>query len=665
MTTLDQLRPVPSAPSASPTRLRELSDDAFTRRYGCDRFTATVLANRFDYLVEHMSVRLLTGAFSPVLRDFYDLAATISAPPDLDYLVPAASNGIVLMAGTTIDAVRNAVEEFGSEKLVPGDVLMVNDPYRTGSHNNDLLFIRPVFCDERIAAFVNLNAHQLDMGGVVPGGFSCTKRSVYENGLVVAPQLIVHAGRRVDAAWSLIFDNVRMAEVMKPDIVTLCSGLELGESLLQESITRYGRVAVLGAMVYACDMTAERLADAIGALPDGEWTGSETIDCDGVDDTEEYEIRVRVVKRGPRLEVDFSGTSREARSSINATVLDVKTTVGVALKYLFDPRGRFCSGLYRNVDIVIPEGTIVSALPPDGPVFMYFEQNQALLAALLRALADAVGHDALAGDRGSTDLHTAFGTWPDGRPWVSAMECGGEIGPFGANRHGDADTQAMSYQANGIVPDIESIEAGSPVIVLRHEPVPDTAGPGYHRGGAAMLRDSVWLLPAGHNFSELRYKRTPGFGVDGGGDGALGGIWHLPARSADCGLPRAALDEESYRTATPVAGIVDDETHLPSRAGRYVYPFHPGPYPTQPMDAVRYRTNGGGGWGDPLDRETERVARDVRDGYVTVEGAARQYGVVVAGDPEWDPEGLVVDEVATIRLRQRLRAARELERAGP
>src|SRR5690606_15371219 len=127
-------------------------------------------------------------------------------------------------------------------------------------------------------------------------------------------------------------------------------------------------------------------------------------------------------------------------------------------KYLFDPEGRFCSGYYRDIDIVVPDGTIVSALPPDGPTFMYFEQNQALLGAMLRALSRAVGQAAIAGDRGSPDLHTAFGVDAEGRPWVSAMQCGGEVGPLGANRYGDADSQAMTYQANGVVPEIEAIE---------------------------------------------------------------------------------------------------------------------------------------------------------------------------------------------------------------
>ncbi len=201
---------------------------------------------------------------------------------------------------------------------------------------------------------------------------------------------------------------------------------------------------------------------------------------------------------------------------MNCTALDVKTTVGLAFKYLFDPRGRVTSGAARCIDLVIPEGTCVNALPPDGAVFAYWEQSQTIISAVLRALAQAVGPAAMAGDRGSADIHNANGLLPDGTPWVSVAQCGGEVGPFGANRHGDADSQMLSYQANGIGVAAEAIESGAPVVVLRHEIVPDTAGAGLNRGGNAVVRDSLWLQPAEHHIMSLRYKRPSGFGVAGG-----------------------------------------------------------------------------------------------------------------------------------------------------
>jgi N-methylhydantoinase B len=652
--------------------LRELGDAEFADRYGTDRFTATVLANRLRYVVEHMCGGLLTAAFSPVLRDFYDFAATIAGPPSTGWVTPAVSNSIVLFTGTMTDSVRTTVQEFGIERLVPGDVVVVNDPYRTGTHVNDLLLVRPVFADGEIVAFVNLKAHQLDMGGSVPGGFSTAKRTVYENGLVLSPRLLHHAGRPVHETWSLIFDNVRFGEILLPDLQTIGAQLELGERLIGETVARYGAAALHGAMRYVCDAGAERMAAGLAAMEDGSWVGEDVMDCDGVDDTEDYVIRARVTKRGSRVEVDLSGTSRQARTCINATALDAKTTVGVALKYLFDPRGSFTSGTWRCVDLVVPDGTIVSALPPDGAVFAYYEQNQVLLSALLRAFAQPLGARAIAGDKGGTDIHNAYGVHADGRPWVSVASCGGEIGPYGATAAGDADSQMLSYQANGIAVSAEAIEADAPAVMLRHEIVPDTAGPGQHRGGAAMVRDTLWRTGADHSLMALRYRRAPGFGVNGGGDGRTGGVWAYPAQAdGDAGDGTAAgehgpapealwppIGDDAYRDATALAGVVDPQTGgpaVPGTEGDYVYPFATPTTVTQPGTVLRFVTNAGGGWGSPLDREPERVRDDVRDGYLTMNGAARLYGVVVVGDPERDPEGLRIDFERTQTLREGMR----------
>jgi N-methylhydantoinase B len=648
-----------STPSTSPaaTAIRDLDEQRFRERFACDRFEATVLANRFGYVVEHMCSQLLTTAFSPILRDFYDFAATVTGPPSCGWPTPAVSNSIILFTGTMADSVRNTIEEYGVERLEPGDVIVANDPYRTGTHVNDLLFSRPVFHGLELAGFVNLKAHHLDMGGVVPGGFSASKRSVYENGIVVSPRALYRAGAPVRETWSLIFDNVRFGELMFPDMQTICANLELGERLLTETVERYGLRAVLGAMAYVCDAAAERMERALAELPDGSWEGEDVVDCDGVDDSEAYRVHVRVTKVGGRAEVDLSGTSRQARSCINGTALDAKTTVGVAFKYLFDPLSPFTSGTIRPIDIVLPEGTIVSALPPDGAVFLYWEGTQALMSALLRAFAQVLGPAAIAGDQCSANLHNAHGVLPNGRPWASVGQCGGEHGSWGATADGDADAYTLTYQANGIAPAIEAIESDFPVAVLRREVVPDTGGPGYHRGGPGVVKDSLWLAPASHYAMPLRYRVASGFGVNGGRDGETGGVWIWDG-DAGGAVTMRALTAEAYRDSTPVSGCLDPATQAPSRAGEFVYFGRRPVWQTRPNATLRYVTNGGGGWGDPLDREPERVVRDVRDGYVTLEGAARDYGVVVSGDPEDDPEGLVVDLAATERLRRSLRAER-------
>ena len=643
------------------TLIRDLTDEEFQERYACDRFTAAVLGSRLRYVVQHMCTGLLNNAFSVILRDWYDFAATIAGPPSHGYSMPAMSNSLVLFLGTMTDAVRSAVVEYGPEKLREGDILIVNDPYRIGTHVNDICFIRPVFRDGEIVAFVNLQAHMLDMGGVVPGGFAGTKRDVFENGLVISPQLLYAQDEPVKSAWSLIFDNARFGGLLLPDMKTICENLRLGERQLTETIERYGLDAVHGAMRYSCDVSAETMRQAIvDSLPDGVYEAEDELDADGIADDETYKLKVRITKSGPRVEVDLSGSSRQARTCINASWLDTKTAVGVAFKFLFDPRSPFTSGAYRDIDIVLPEGSIAHALPPEGAVFLYWESSLTLLNAILRALDKPLGERAVGGDFGSLSIHNANGTLEDGTPWVSVAQCGGEHGPWGATQAGDADSYQVFYLANNIDPATESIEADIPAVVLRKEYAPDTGGPGYNRGGAAVLKDTMFVRAAEHYAMPLHLKRPSGTGVNGGAYGPNGGSWVIPPESfgtdGDRRLPGTGAD--ALVDATPVGGVLDPVTKLPSPDGEFHYFGQVPIWRTTPYTTFRYLTNGGGGFGNPLEREPERVKVDVRDGYVTIAGAARDYGVVITGDPDSDPEGLQVDLEATEKHRAEMRTAR-------
>jgi N-methylhydantoinase B len=552
------------------------------------------------------------------------------------------------------DAVRSAVEEYGPDRLQPGDIMMVNDPYRIGTHVNDVMFLRPVFHEGEVISYVNLQAHMLDMGGVVPGGFAGTKRNVYENGLVIGPQLLYEADKPVPSGWNLILDNARLGSLLQPDIKTICENLRLGERLLLETIERYGRDAVLGAMRYSCDVSAATMREAVSeALPDGVYEAEDKLDADGIDDSEDYVLRVKITKREERIEVDLSGTARQARTCINAGWLDTKTAVGVAFKFLFDPVSPFTSAAYRDIDIVLPEGTIAHALPPDGAIFLYWESSLTLLNAIFRALAEPLGERAIGGDFGSLAIHNANGVLDDGTPWVSVAQCGGEHGPWGATKEGDADSYQVFYLANNIDPATESIEAELPAVVLRKEYAPDTGGAGDNRGGAAVLKDTMFVRDAEHYSMPLHFKRPSGTGVDGGGLGAAGGTWVIAPEHFDFTSKRALPPSgpDSTRDSIPVAGVLNPETYQPDPDGEYFYFARVPVWQTKPNTIFRYLTNGGGGFGKAFERDPQRVLIDVRDEYVSIEGAARDYGVAVVGDPEWDPEGLEIDEDATRRLR--------------
>jgi N-methylhydantoinase B len=401
---------------------------------------------------------------------------------------------------------------------------------------------------------------------------------------------------------------------------------------------------------------------ALRRLPDGVYEGEDILDCDALDDSEEYRVRVSISVRDGRAEIDFSGTSRQARTSVNAGWLDTKSGVAIALMFLLAPNSSFTSGTLRDVDILLPEGTFVSARPPEGVIFLFFEAVPVILSAIFRALAPALGERAVGGDFGTISLHSANGTHPDGRPWVTMAQLGGEHGPWAATAAGDGDSYTVYYAANNMDPPTEAIEADVPAVVLRKEYATDTGGPGRHRGGASVLHDTLYLEEAEHFSMPLRFKTPSGFGVHGGGPGGGGGVWMWSGRDAvEAARNAPGLEPEAYADSTPVAGRLDPERHTTSPDGTFFSFARVPVWNTTPGALFRYLTNGGGGWGDPLDREPADVLRDVRDEYVSREGAERDYGVVVHGDPHHDPEGLVLDETATARARERLRA----ERAAP
>lgn len=641
------------------TPLRQLSDADFQERYGADRFTASLLGNRMRYIVEHMSAVLLTNAFSLILRDWYDFNATISGPREQNYPMPAVGNSLAAFFGTMAEAVRNTIEEYGPDELRPGDVIIANDPYRVGNHVNDMCFIRPVFVGDQVVSFVTMRAHQLDMGGIVPAGFSATKHNVYETGLSIPPLLLYRDDKPVRSTFSLILDNSRFGPIIVPDIRTIHQSLLLGERLLLESIDRYGLEAYLGSIRYAVDASAESMAAALRELPDGQYSAEEFIDADGVDDSAEYRVRLTATKVDDRLEIDFSGSSAQARTCINASVLDTKSAVVMALKFLLDPTSPYASGAFRNIDVVLPAGTFLSATPPDGAVFLYWEATQTVMCALFRAFEPALGERAVAGDYGSLGIHNANGVRANGVPWVGTAQCGGEHGPWGATRDGDADSYQVFYQANSLDPATEAIESDIPAVVLRKEYVIDSAGPGLNRGGASVRKDTLYLEKAEHWSNLLSTKRASGIGVNGGQAGGRSAAWLFPPEVADVAGRGDLLgvDDGVYASSTPVAGVLDPETKTLDPDGAYFYFASTPIWRTAPNSMFRYQTNGGGGWGDPLLRDPERVKVDVRDEYVSIAGAYERYGVVVVGDPLNDPEGLRVDQDATAERRAVLGAA--------
>ena len=288
------------------------------------------------------------------------------------------------------------------------------------------------------------------------------------------------------------------------------------------------------------------------------------------------------------------------------------------------------------------------------PCQLYFLVVYTMVHAVYRALNPALGERAVA--TGFTvAVPTGYGVRPDGIEG-SLTTLGGPviIGAWGATRHGDADSSQQSSLGNLVDPGAEIYERTGPAMWMSSDYLPDSGGAGTHRGGAGILYDILWRVPAAHAMTMNVHARRPaaGGGVYGGKAGPTTTGWLFDGSISKGGttapeLP-TTLTGDLYRKATPFTGMVDPETHLHDPNGELVVVDER--IPGIAGAIVRVINAAGGGWGDPLLRDPELVKRDVRDGYVTIEGAARDYGVVIVGDVT-HPEQLAIDDAATKEMR--------------
>jgi N-methylhydantoinase B len=659
---VDLISPVDELVALGDRRLRDLTGEEFQERYRCDRVTATVLANRFRYVVSHMANQLRTHAFSPIIRDAADLCGMFSGPPALGFPMAAVSETVPLFYGSIPDGVRIVLEEYGLDELVPGDTIMVNDYYRVGTHFNDVCNIRPIFYQGELVGTVTIRAHMQDIGGAWPLGMNGS-RNTWQDGFRLPPILLYAAGKPVQSTFKLLYDNTRLGHLIVPDLKTMFHALNLGERLVLDSIEKYGLDAVYGAIRYTCDASAEAMGDALERLPDGVYEGEEWIDGDGLANSPEYCVRVRITKKGNRAEFDLRGSSSATRTEVNCAWPDVMTAIAMALKLLIDQKNPMTSGTLRNVDAVVPPNAIFNPNPPHA-CFGYFEVVMLMVHAIFQALNPVLGPDAVTASKmvQAVSDHT-FG--PDGEEILtSAIPTHPQCGPWGATKEADGDSyQQPVFQNLMMTGGVETYElgriaSGLPVVVLTSEYVSDTGGPGTNRGGASSANDHMFLRDAEHHSWDLHAKRpVAGGGVYGGRPGPTGTVWIWDASHTDAGTkPRflpTVLRDPVYREGEPQIGRLDLATNEADPGGEFLYRLE---RPHMPAGTtVRQMTQGGGGWGNPLDRDPERVKADVRDQYVTIEGAARDYGVVITGDPIEDPEGLQINQIETEKLRAALR----------
>ena len=230
----------------------------------------------------------------------------------------AVSQTVPNHVGSIPDAVRITLEEYGLDQLQSGDLITCNDYFRVGTHLNDVVFIRPLIINGELLGALTLRCHQMDLGGIAPGGFQVLKRDRYEDGLAIPPMKLFARGKPVPEVVKVFMGNTRAGALIYNEMHTVYACLRMGETLIEDSIAKYGKDAYLGAIRYTDDVSAETMRVALETLPDGVYEGEEILDTDFLPNSPQYRIKMRINKRGGRAEVDLSGSSVAACSAMNS-----------------------------------------------------------------------------------------------------------------------------------------------------------------------------------------------------------------------------------------------------------------------------------------------------------------------------------------------------------
>jgi N-methylhydantoinase B len=517
--------------------------------------------------------------------------------------------------GAMAFAARNAIAAFPGDRLRPGDVVLFNSPHLGSGHFPDFFMIQPAFdADGRLIGFAANILHHTDVGGMRPGSQAVEGVFDYfQEGLHLPPVRPWQGGEEQEDLLAVILANTRMPDSMLGDLRAQRNSLRVGELRFQELVQRYGYDTVQAAMTEIMARTEAKVREAIRGIPDGGYPFEDFMDDCGPG-TPPMRLAVTVTVSGDTLLIDFEGTGPQTESGMNSYVNYTRSYCYAAVKCLTDPDGPQNDGAFRPVRIEAPVGSFLNPRPPAGggprAVFCY-RLFDAVIGALAPALPDRVTA------AGSHFANPTFGGFDPRRSRRTVVY---ELVLSGTAARPDRDgCEAMSMAFNASNIPVESQEANQPVVIERFELTRDSAGAGRFRGGTGIRRDMRLLLRNGKLTNNTERQRFAPWGLFGGQPGQPG------ATRLNPGTPR--------------------ERPIHSK-GSETFEFG---------DVVSFQQPGAGGYGPPWERDPQAVLRDVVEDYVSVDGARRDYGVVI------DPATLTVDEPATRAARDAMRA----EAPGP
>lgn len=575
-------------------------------RSAIDPVTLAVLKGRLEQIADEMDATLYRSAFNPIIAEARDACHGLYHAETGATLVQGTT-GLPIFVGAMAFAVKAVIDKVKREGgLEEGDIYLFNDPYEGGTHLNDFRLVQPIFRGGKLFCWLASVGHWLDIGGNVPGGFNARATESFQEGVRIPPIKLASRGVINQDIIAILAANSRVPQSNYGDLNGQLNALDLGTKRLNELLDAYGDDVVLNALEAFTQRAETLMRETIAALPDGLYSFEDRLDNDGVVD-EPLTIALDLTIKGDRMKLDFSRSSAPCTGPLNIARSTAVACCYVALKHVFTdvPAN---AGCLAPIEFIIPDTTLLGVSPPK-PVGGYTETILRVIGVVFGALGQTMPDQATAAPFGTINALSIAGHRADGSRYVMFSFFGGGLG-------GNPETDGLNHGNNPIsmatIPPAEILEASYPVMFTQWALRPDSAGAGLHRGGLGAIYEIEALSPTGADVFLLgeRGKFAP-FGVNGGQPAALNQFhWQT---------------DEGEKTP-PMASKITD---VKIKQGR----------------RVRLETPGGGGWGSPLTRDPERVARDVRLGYVSADAARTAYGVVVSADG-------ALDEAATRALRK-------------
>jgi N-methylhydantoinase B len=572
-----------------------------------DVVTAEIVRNGLTSAALEMNKTLVRTAYNPLLYEVQDFGLGLVSAEGLLW---AEAPGVTVFLGAMPDTVKTGIEKWGRD-FAEGDVLIANDPYLTGTHISDTSVYVPVFHEAELVAFAIATAHWADIGGKTPGGWCPDSTDVYQEGLCFTHQKLVDAGTPNQDLWDFIETNVRFPPTVRGDLDAQIAACKQGAARVLALCAKYGVETVRESMRFAIEQTDAAVRREIAKVPDGSYSASIELDHDGVLKDVRRRVALTLTVDGDRIRVSFEGTGETANGPINIPTIGTRSSVRAAVKGLLMPKDPTNEGHFLALDFDLPPGLLVTPQRP-APCDSYGYLGVVLMELTIRAFSAAVPERCPAGS------YQLFGVYlfrvdpRDGTPFIFIDPVDGG---HGGRPHGDGPS--LIFMADGDTPNtpIEIVETRYPIRCDRHAYMPGYEGVGTYRGGLGIVRDfrvlerGTYMQCAIENTKDMLAR-----GLDGGGDADASRIVVWP-------------DTEK-------------EFVLQERTSFFG--------PLAPGDVVSVRSGGGGGWGSPLARDADQVARDVRDELLTAKKAHESYGVAVRETEN----GVEVDAEVTAQLRR-------------